>query len=90
MSTDPLRPDQLRISVEMGGDFVPSAEVADALDRLRAALGEPEDEVAGFATFPKTTNHGGFTFDSLGLQPRGRFSGPRAPQPYIKFDGVDG
>jgi len=47
-SDDAVAPDQLRISVEMGSDYSPSAELADALEQLRSAL-EGDDEVGGFA-----------------------------------------
>lgn len=82
--TEPVNPDQLRISIEMGDSYQPSPNLAAALTALEAALADPEAEVEGFLgnfeiqDFKART----ISYDSLKLGP------PR--DGYIKFDGVDG
>lgn len=69
--------DQLRVTVEMGDDFVPSPRVAKALDELAEALrAGDEEEVAGFRMEELKVTYRSWGFDSLGMG--GTTTGPRA------------
>ena len=47
-NNDAVAADELRIMVEMGDDFTPSAELQTALDDFRSVLESESSEVAGF------------------------------------------
>lgn len=76
--TTPLRPDQLRISIEMGDDYDASPRLRAALDELAAALEEDSAEVEGYSWNHEIQDFRVFSFDSSLVPKPG---GPKPPRP---------
>ena len=89
-SHDAVTANELRITVEMGDEYVPSDELQSALDNLRDVLEAETDDVAGFGfekpapmrnlTFTVGGRNNGLTYGSI---PGGDRHG------FHKWDGTD-
>lgn len=84
--TAPVRPDQLRISIEMGDDYQPSPELASAFEQLAAALADGEVQGYQLGNF-EIQIFKSFSFDSaVAPAPRSVFRSPDSPETPAGFN----